>query len=120
LGAALFTERGSSTHRRLLSHPAPIFGRFPDAAPNVTFPASPKLFVDGKDAASVDLTWMRCLPGGCFATADVSDDLLRKLKSSATPGRIEYRDAANRDVKLPFSFRGFGEAFDALGEEVVN
>jgi invasion protein IalB len=88
--------------------------------PNVTLPAGPKLFIDGKEPASVDLTWVRCLPGGCFATADVSDDLLRKLRSSATPGRFEYRDAANREVKLPVSFRGFGEAFDALGKEVVN
>ena len=88
--------------------------------PNVTLPASPKLFVDGKDAASVDLAWVRCLSGGCFATADVSDELLRKLKSSATPGRIECHDAANREVKPPVSFRGFDEVFDALGKEVVN
>jgi invasion protein IalB len=50
----------------------------------------------------------------------VSDDLLRKLRSSATPGRFEYHDAANREVKLPVSFRGFSEAFDALGKEVGN
>jgi invasion protein IalB len=87
---------------------------------NIAVSVAPKLVLEGKDAASLDLTWLRCLPGGCIATATVSDDLLRKLKSSPTPGRIEYHDAASREIKLSITLRGFGEAFDALGKEAVN
>jgi invasion protein IalB len=87
---------------------------------NITVAATPKLIIDGKETGSLDFTWVRCLPGGCIATAIVSDDLLRKLKASPTPGHIEYHDAAGREIKLPISLRGFGEAFDALGKESVN
>jgi invasion protein IalB len=87
---------------------------------NITVAVTPKLIIDGKEAGSLDLAWVRCLPGGCIATAVVSDDLLRKLKASPTPGHIEYHDAASREIKLPISLRGFGEAFDALGKESVN
>ena len=95
--------------------------RFTTVLPaNISVPVAPKLILEGKDAASLDLGWVRCLPGGCIATATVSDDLLRKLKASPTPGRIEYHDAAGREIKLPIPLRGFGEAFDALGKESVN
>jgi invasion protein IalB len=87
---------------------------------NITVAATPKLIIDGKEAGSLDLAWVRCLPGGCIATAVVSDDVLRKLKTSPSPGQIEYHDAAGRDVKLPIPWRGFSEAFDALGKESAN
>jgi invasion protein IalB len=95
--------------------------RFTTVLPaNIAVTVTAKLVVDGKEAASLDLGWVRCLPGGCIATAVVSDDVMRKLKASPTPGRIEYQDAAGREIKLPISLRGFGEAFDALGKESVN
>jgi invasion protein IalB len=85
---------------------------------NISVGTAPKLIIEGKDA--VDVAWVRCLPGGCIATAGVSDDLLRKLKAAAVAGQLEYRDAAGREIKLPISWRGFGEAFEALGKEAVN
>jgi invasion protein IalB len=87
---------------------------------NISVATAPKLLVDAKETGAVDLAWVRCLPGGCIATAGVGDDLLRKLKAAANAGQLEYRDAAGREIKLPMSWRGFGEAFEALGKEVVN
>ena len=87
---------------------------------NISVGTAPKLLVDAKDAGAVDLAWVRCLPGGCIATAGVNDDLVRKLKAAAAAGQLEYRDASGREIKLPMSWRGFGEAFEALGKEVVN
>jgi invasion protein IalB len=87
---------------------------------NISVGTAPKLLVDAKDSGAVDLAWVRCLPGGCIATAGVGDDLLRKLKAAANAGQLEYRDAAGREIKLPMSWRGFGEAFEALGKEAVN
>jgi invasion protein IalB len=52
---------------------------------NISVGTAPRLLVDAKDAGAVDLAWVRCLPGGCIATAGVSDDLLRKLKPPPTP-----------------------------------
>ena len=87
---------------------------------NISVGTAPKLLVDAKDAGAVDLAWVRCLPGGCIATAGVGDELVRKLKAAAAAGQLEYRDASGREIKLPISWRGFGEAFEALGKEVVN
>lgn len=81
---------------------------------NVAFEKAPRLT---GDQASLDLTWARCLPSGCFANAVVPDDLLSRLRAIKDAGRIEYRDGSGRDVALPISFRGFGEAFDALAVE---
>jgi invasion protein IalB len=87
---------------------------------NISVGTAPKLAVEGKDAGAVDLAWVRCLPGGCIATGGVSDDVVRKLKAAAAAGQLEYHDAAGREIKLPISWRGFGEAFEALGKEAVN
>jgi invasion protein IalB len=81
---------------------------------NVAFEKPPKLT---GDTASLDLTWVRCLPTGCFANAVVSDDLLRKLRLVKDLGRMEYRDGTGRDVVLSISFRGFSEALDAFVTE---
>jgi invasion protein IalB len=87
---------------------------------NISVATVLRMVIDGKDADSVDLAWLRCLPGGCVASAGLTDDLLRKARASATPGQLAYRDAAGREIKLPIPWRGFGEAFDALGKEAVN
>jgi invasion protein IalB len=81
---------------------------------NVAFEKAPKLT---GNASSVDLTWVRCLPTGCFANGIVSDDVLRKLRALKDAGRMEYRDGTGRDVVLPISFRGFSEALDAFASE---
>jgi invasion protein IalB len=82
---------------------------------NVAFERAPKLI---GDTSSLELAWVRCLPTGCFANAIVPDDLLRKLRILKDPGRVEFRDGAGREVVLPISFRGLGEALDALASEM--
>jgi invasion protein IalB len=63
------------------------------------------------------LAWQRCVPGGCFASAEVREDTLRRLRARTEAARIEFKDAAERDVQLPVSFRGFAQAFEALVRE---
>jgi invasion protein IalB len=84
--------------------------------PNVSFPSSPRLAVDDKDALPADLSWRRCLPGGCFADVEIKDDLLQRWRSQSAQGIIKFKDSAGRDVTLPFSFRGFAQALDALAK----
>ena len=84
--------------------------------PNVSFPSSPRLAVDDKDALPADLSWRRCLPGGCFADIEIKDDLLQRWRSQSAQGIIKFKDSAGRDITLPFSFRGFAQALDALAK----
>jgi invasion protein IalB len=86
-----------------------------EVAPNLSFPSTVKVGVDDKDPTPIDLTWRRCLPGpGCFADADVKDDIVKKWRTQAGPGRITFKDSAGHDVQVAFSFRGLPQALDAL------
>jgi len=79
-----------------------------------------KMTADGKEAMTLDLPWTRCIPGGCFASATLSEDTIRKFKVTADMASLTYRDMDNREVRLPVSFRGFSEALEALGRELPN
>jgi invasion protein IalB len=84
--------------------------------PNVSFPSSPRMAVDDKDTRPADLTWRRCLPGGCFADVEFKDDLAQHWRSQSAQGAIKFKDSGGRDIALPFSFRGFSQALDALAK----
>lgn len=84
---------------------------------NVLLTATPKIGVDESDTQAVDLNWQRCLPGGCFADAQLKGDVLSKWRGSTDRGRLEFKDGAGRTVVLPFSFRGLDPAYGALTKE---
>jgi len=68
---------------------------------------------DAKDAG-VSTPFRRCIPAGCFAEVELKDDLQKKFRAAAEPGKILFKDAADRDVAIPLSFKGFAQAFEAL------
>ncbi len=79
---------------------------------------NPAALSTGRDGDPVlDLSWRRCLPGGCLADAALNDDAVRRLRGWAEPGRIAYADGGGRSVALPFSPRGLAQALDALARE---
>lgn len=82
---------------------------------NVTFAGSVQMSIDDKDKP-VELTYRRCLPAGCFADADGRDDILAKWRAQTGRGRLAFKDGANRDIVLPFSFRGLAPALDAMAK----
>lgn len=65
----------------------------------------------------VTAAFKRCLPVGCFADFDMTDDLLKKLRAQTAAGRYEFKDAAQRVATIPLSFKGFSTAYDALLKE---
>ncbi|MCA0301566.1 MAG: invasion associated locus B family protein [Proteobacteria bacterium] len=87
---------------------------------NVALATAPKVTVDAKDGPAVQTAWQRCLPAGCLASAPLPDDTVKKLRSAGETGKLEYRDAADREVSLPYSLRGLPEALDALARESAN
>ena len=87
---------------------------------NVALATAPKVTIDGKDGPSVQTSWQRCLPAGCLASASLADDTMKKLRGAGETGKLDYHDAADRDMTLPFSLRGLPEALDALARESTN
>lgn len=83
---------------------------------NVWIASGVKLVYDDKQQG-LSGTYKRCIPVGCFAEVDVNDDMIKKLRARTDPGRLEFKDASQRDVAIPASFKGFGQAYDALLKE---
>ena len=74
-----------------------------------------RVSVADKDEATA--IFQRCLPGGCFAEAALSDDVLKRWRGLSEAGQMRYLDAGRREVALPLSFRGFPAAAEALLRE---
>jgi len=81
---------------------------------NVSFPSVARLAVDEKDPQPTELIWRRCLPGGCFAELEIRDEMLKRWRPQIGGGIVKIVDAAGREIAIPFSFRGFAQALDAL------
>jgi invasion protein IalB len=84
---------------------------------NVTLLNPPSFSSEGKVSEPLDLGWRKCLPGGCIADALLKDDVLRRWKTQTSAGRINWTDAAGRDLTIELSFRGLNQALDALSKE---
>ena len=83
---------------------------------NVWLPAGVRLVYADKEPP-LATTFQRCVPSGCFAEAELKDDLVRKLRTLTENGKLEFKDAAQRDAALPVSFKGFTPAFDTMAKE---
>ena len=65
----------------------------------------------------VGLGKLGCCLAGCFADFDIKDETIKKFRTMAEPGQIQFKDGTTKDISLPLSFKGFGAAFDALSKE---
>ena len=83
---------------------------------NVWLPSGVTLLVDDKEPG-IAATFKRCVGGACFADADLSDEAIKKLRAGAEKSKLLFKDAAQRDVNVPVSFKGFAPAFDAMAKE---
>ena len=80
---------------------------------NIWIPTGIKVQTGSKDAGFA-ANLMQCIPAGCFADLAITEDMLRQFRTVTTRGRIVFKNAAQRDIDIPLSFKGFGQAFDAL------
>jgi invasion protein IalB len=75
-----------------------------------------RVAADDKDPQPLELSWRRCVPGGCFAETELKDDVLKRYRAQTANGKMQFKDAAGREVPLPFSFRGLPQALDGLAK----
>jgi invasion protein IalB len=85
--------------------------------PAISLSRGPTLGVAGASTPHFDLAWRRCVPNGCYADVGVGPELLKTLRGRTEPMQIDFKDAVEREVKLPLSMRGLVPALDALAKE---
>ena len=81
---------------------------------NIAFPTPPRLSANGKDVDGLNFVWLKCLPGGCYANALLTDDVVRRWKDETDARRIIWNDGSGRESAVGLSFNGLGSALDAL------
>jgi invasion protein IalB len=82
---------------------------------NVWIATGVRIEIGGKDIG-VPAPFARCGPAGCFGEIGLSADVQKQFRTATEPGRILYKNAAQQDVAVPLSFKGFGQAFDAVAK----
>lgn len=84
---------------------------------NISIPGTVHLSGNGKTGAEekggLELSWQRCLPSGCIATARPDAKLFATLDPQ-TDGQIRFADAAGRTLGIPLSWKGLDQALKAL------
>jgi len=84
---------------------------------NITVAAPMRLNLDD-GGQPIPIVLRACGPRGCVADGEVDAATIARLRGREAQGRLEYRDATNAEVALPFSPRGFAQALDALSREI--
>ena len=80
---------------------------------NVWLPDGVKLSTDSKKV-DVSATFNRCVPGACFAKTDIDANEIKQLSHLKKNGKLQFKDARKQQIAIPVSFKGFGDAYDAL------
>lgn len=99
-------------HRMLVQVPLEI--RVDQPARLLMDPAAP-----AAEALSLPFRLCSAARGGCFGELEaIPPAALTRMRARAeNQGRFDFRDSTGREVQILFSFRGFGQALDALARE---
>jgi invasion protein IalB len=80
---------------------------------NVSLAGGVKIEVDAKDRG-LNIPFTRCVPAGCLAEMALKEEEMKRFRTETQPGKMLYKNAAEQPVTIPLSFKGFGQAFEAL------
>ncbi len=80
---------------------------------NVSFATSVRIQTSDDDPGWA-MPFATCTPNGCFALFDLKDEMVKKFRAGSGTGSFSFADSTGRVNKIPVSFSGFGQAFDAL------
>ena len=80
---------------------------------NVWLPSGVKL-ATGNKKADISANFSRCVPAGCIAETDIDQNQIKELSHLKKSGKLQFKDARKKLIAIPVSFKGFGDAYDAL------
>jgi invasion protein IalB len=81
--------------------------------PNASVQTGARFLIDDKDDVVVaSFKW--CASSRCLAEGKLSKDAIKKIAARNQPTRFTFKDAAENDISVPVSLRGFGAALDAM------
>lgn len=81
---------------------------------NVHLPAQVRLNLASGGALA--MAYQRCTTQGCFASVELDDATLARLRAEPAGAQMVLQDSGRREIALPLSFRGFGQAQAALSQ----
>lgn len=83
---------------------------------NITIASGLKITADAAKPP-ISIAFKTCTANGCFATIDLTPELIKDFKSQQGAGQISFESAANQKVNFQYSLRGFDQAYDALASK---
>jgi invasion protein IalB len=83
---------------------------------NVSFATNVRIQTSDDDPG-LATPFATCTPNGCFALFDLKDDILKKLRAGSNAGALSFADSSGHVIKVPISFNGFGQAYEALAKK---
>ena len=84
--------------------------------PNITFATGVRFVFDEKEQPLV-ATFRWCINARCRADADIAEQSLKIMRTRTEPGRVEFREASEREVTTPVSFKGFKSALEYMEKQ---
>jgi invasion protein IalB len=80
---------------------------------NVTFATEVRVQAAEEDQG-LSSSFATCTPNGCFALFDLKEEAMKKFRAAAANGAMSFADSTGRPIKIPVSFNGFAQAYEAL------
>jgi invasion protein IalB len=80
--------------------------------PNAWVQTGVKLSVEEKDSVPASFKW--CVNTRCAAEGEVAEPMIDRLAKQNTPSSFVFKDAAQHDVTIGVSLKGFGPALEAM------
>jgi invasion protein IalB len=74
------------------------------------------LTIEASAYKSQMISYRRCNQNGCFVEGIVPNDVLEGLKRSGTNATLKITPYGSKDVSLPFSLKGFNQAYSEMVE----
>jgi invasion protein IalB len=112
--------QGQANPISLVAIPLPVKGQeaklIVQLPVNVSLAGGVKIEGDAKDRG-LNIPFTRCIPAGCFAETALKEEEMKRFRSETQPGKMLYKNAAEGVMTIPLSFKGFGQAFDALAKQ---
>lgn len=112
--AQIVIGRASRTDPYRMLVQVPLELRVEQPARILTDPAAP-----ATEGLSLPFRLCSTARGGCFAELEnIPAAQINRMRARAeNQGRLDFRDGAGREIQILFTFRGFGQALDALARE---